>query len=171
MQGSTTETAMGDYPVQVVQSMSRVCLGAERHKISVISAHRVDSKFDSSDEAIAMATMYTANHLNGVRAIICLTESGATPLWMSRIRSGIPIYALTRHQETRQKVAMFRGVEAIPYDATSVDRKDVNRLAVKELESRNLVNKGDLVILTKGEHMGIDGGTNAMKILTVGNVP
>jgi len=167
----SAETAMGDFPIQVVESMSRVCLGAERHKISVISAHRVDSKFDCSDEAIAMATMYTANHLNGVRAIICLTESGATPLWMSRIRSGIPIYALTRHQETRQKVAMYRGVQAIPYDATAVDRKDVNRLAVRELESRNLVKKGDLVILTKGEHMGIDGGTNAMKILTVGNVP
>jgi pyruvate kinase len=167
----SAETAMGDFPIQVVQSMSRVCKGAERHKISSVSAHRVDSKFDCSDEAIAMATMYTANHLNGVRAILCLTESGSTPLWMSRIRSGIPIYALTRHQETRQKIAMFRGVEAIPYDATSVDRKDVNRLAVRELESRNIVKKGDLVILTKGEHMGIDGGTNAMKILTVGNVP
>jgi len=167
----SAETATGEYPIQVVESMSRVCLGAERHKISVISDHRVDSEFTTSDEAIAMATMYAANHLTGVRAILCLTESGSTPLWMSRIRSGIPVYAMTRHQRTRQKVALFRGVEAIPFDATAVDRKDVNRLAVNELESRHLVNKGDLVILTKGEHMGIDGGTNAMKILTVGNVP
>ena len=118
-----------------------------------------------------MATMYVANHLTGVKAILCLTESGATPLWMSRIRSGIPIYSLTRHQSTRLKTALFRGVEAIPFDATKVDRKDINRLAVKELESRNLLEKGDIVILTKGENMGIDGGTNAMKILTVGNVP
>lgn len=167
----SAETATGAHPVQVVKTMSRVCMGAEQHKISVVSDHRVDSAFDCSDEAIAMAAMYTANHLKGVKAIICLTETATTPLWMSRIRSGIPIYALTRHQATRQKVALYRGVEAIPYDATAVERKDVNRLAVSELESRHLVSKGDLVILTKGEYMGIDGGTNAMKILTVGNVP
>ena len=167
----SAETATGEHPIQVVETMSRVCIGAEGHKISVISDHRVDSEFDSSDEAIAMATMYTANHLTGVKAIICLTESGSTPLWMSRIRSGISIYALTRHQSTRQKISLYRGVEAIPFDATSVDRKDVNRMAVAELESRNLVQKGEVVILTKGEHMGVDGGTNAMKILIVGNVP
>jgi len=115
--------------------------------------------------------MYTANHLHGVAAILCLTESGSTPLWMSRIRSGIPIYALTRHQSTRRKVALYRGVESIFFDATKVELKDVNRLAVAELESRHLVAKGDIVILTKGAHMGIDGGTNSMKILTVGNVP
>jgi pyruvate kinase len=167
----SAETAAGDYPVKVVETMSRVCLGAEQHKVSTSSDHRVDTEFEYTDEAIAMATMYTANHLHGVKAIICLTESGSTPLWMSRIRSGIPIYALTRHEATRRKVALFRGVEAIPFDATSVERKDVNRLAVRELEIRNLVSFGDIVILTKGEHMGVDGGTNAMKILRAGQVP
>ncbi len=167
----SAETATGAYPVQVVETMSRVCLGAEQQKISVVSGHRVDSAFKSTDEAIAMATMYTANHLNGVKAILCLTESGSTPLWMSRISSGISIFAMTRHQSTRLKVALFRGVEAVPFDATQFERKDVNRKAVEELESRGLVQKGDIVILTKGEHMGVDGGTNAMKILVVGNVP
>ena len=167
----SAETATGSYPVQVVETMSRVCLGAEDTRVATVSDHRIDTNFECTDEAIAMATMYVANHLTGVKAIICLTESGATPLWMSRIRSGIAIYSLTRHQSTRQKTALYRGVEAIPFDATKVDRKDVNRLAVKELESRSLIKKGDIVILTKGEHMGIDGGTNAMKILTVGNVP
>jgi len=167
----SAETATGEYPVQVVETMSRVCIGAEREKKTVVSAHRMDSTFEFTEEAIAMATMYTANHLQGVRAIICLTESGATPLWMSRISSGMPIYALTRHPETARKMALYRGVEAILFDVTSVKRKHVNRLAVKELERRNLVKKDDLVILTKGVNMGVNGGTNAMKIFSVGDVP
>ena len=167
----SAETATGEYPIQVVETMSRVCMGAEHQKIAVVSGHRVDCEFETVDEAIAMATMYTANHLQGVKAILCLTESGATPLWMSRIRSGIPIYALTRHEKTGRKIALYRGVEALSFDATAVKRKNVNRLAVEYVESLGIVSKGDLVILTKGEYMGVDGGTNAMKILTVGNVP
>ena len=90
----SAETATGAYPVTVVETMSRVCIGAEQHKIAVVSDHRVDSEFESIDEAIAMATMYTANHLQGVKAILCLTESGATPLWMSRIRFRNPDFCL-----------------------------------------------------------------------------
>ncbi len=166
----SAETATGEYPVQVVKTMSRVCIGAESHREASVSGHRVECEFQNSDEAIAMAAMYTANHLSGVRAILCLTETGETPLWMSRISSGIPIYALTRRRPTLGKLSLYRGVEAITYDATKVKRKDVNRLAVLELEKRNLVKSGDLVILTKGEYMGVKSGTNAMKILIAGNV-
>jgi len=167
----SAETATGDYPVQVVETMSRVCIGAERHRKASVSGHRVELEFKSADEAIAMATMYTANHLSGVRAILCLTETGETPLWMSRISSGIPIYALTRRLPTMSKMSLYRGVEAISYDATKVKRKNVNRLAVHELEKRNLVKPGDRIILTKGEYMGVKSGTDAMRILTVGDVP
>jgi pyruvate kinase len=166
----SAETATGKYPVEVVETMSRLCIGAESNAISKISKHRVQEDFTTTDETIALSTMYAANHLKGVKAILCLTESGATPLWMSRIRTAIPIYVLTRHENTRNRVALFRGCEAIPYDATVVKRKDVNRLAVEQLSERGIVNDGDLVILTKGDHMGIHGGTNALKILVAGNV-
>lgn len=166
----SAETATGKYPVEAVEHMARLCSGAEKHKKSVISDHRVNSSFSSKDEAIALSTMYAANHLANVKAILCLTESGATALWMSRIRSGIPIYAMTRNDATRRRMALYRGVMAIPFDATAVKRKNVNRKAVQEAMKRNLVADGDLVILTKGDHMGIDGGTNALKILTVGSV-
>jgi len=166
----SAETATGDYPVEVVDHMSRLCMGAEKHNMVSLSQHRMRSTFPTIDESIAMATMYTANHLEGVKAILCLTESGATPLWMSRISSGLPIYALTRNKSTLHKVALYRGVEAIPFDVTAVKRKKVNRLAVQEVVDRGLVSEGDLIILTKGEQMGIDGGTNAMKILTIGKV-
>jgi len=145
-------------------------MGAEKEKVSKVSNHRMECEFKRRDEAIAMAAMYAANHLKGIKAIVCLTESGSTPLWMSRIRSGIAIYALTRREDTQRRVALYRGVEAIPFDPTLLARQDVNRLAIDELVKRELVQDGDLVILTKGDHMGQDGGTNAMKILKVGKI-
>lgn len=166
----SAETATGNFPVRVVEAMSRICLAAEKNPLTQTSRHRVEKQFMQTDEAIAMATMYTANHLEGIKAIICLTESGSTPLWMSRIRSGIPIYALSRHVQTRRKVALYRGVYAIPFDLLAHERKHLNAAAVAELESRQIVSKGDLVILTKGDQVGLHGGTNAMKILRVGEV-
>ncbi len=166
----SAETATGKFPIEVVEAMSRVCIGAEKERSAKSSSHRMRKQFTRADESIAMATMYTANHLKSIKAIICLTESGSTPLWMSRISSGIPIFALTRRDDSLRRVALYRGVEAILFDPTVLARQDVNRLAVNELQSRGYVSEGDLVILTKGDHMGLLGGTNAMKILVVGKI-
>ena len=105
----SAETSVGKHPAKVVAAMSKICVGAEKQREAMISTHRAGTTFDHVDEAIAMATMYTANHL-GVAAIIALTESGSTTLWMSRISSGIPIYAMTSRVETRRKVTLYRGV-------------------------------------------------------------
>jgi pyruvate kinase len=163
----SAETAMGKYPELAVSAMDRVCREAEKQDVAMRSDHRIDTSFQRVDEAIAMATMYSANHL-GVKAIACLTESGSTPLWMSRISSGIPIYALTSHVSTRRKVTLYRGVYPISFDTDSKDHAVVNREAVDELKRRGVVRDGDLVILTKGDLMGVLGGTNAMKIVRVG---
>ena len=114
-----------------------------------------------------MAAMYTANHL-GVTAIASLTESGSTPLWMSRISSGIPIYAMTPHVETRRKVTLYRGVYPVSFEIHSSDHAEVNREAIDELVRRGAVRDGDLIIITKGDLTGVHGGTNAMKIVRVG---
>jgi pyruvate kinase len=164
------ETAMGEHPVRVVEAVSRVCLGAEKEKTNKISGHRVELQWEQVDEAIAMASMYIANHLDGIKGIACLTESGSTPLIMSRIRSGIPILALTRLERTKRKMALFRGVEAIRFDPTVLERKDVNRLAIDKVKTVIPLVEGDLVLLTKGDHMGKLGGTNALKILRVGEI-
>ncbi len=164
------ETAMGEHPVKVVEAVSRVCLGAEKEKTNKISGHRVELQWEQVDEAIAMASMYIANHLDGIKGIACLTESGSTPLIMSRIRSGIPILALTRLERTKRKMALFRGVEAISFDPTVLERKDVNRLAIDKVKTVIPLVDGDLVLLTKGDHMGKLGGTNALKILKVGEI-
>ncbi|MEO7557663.1 MAG: pyruvate kinase alpha/beta domain-containing protein, partial [Gammaproteobacteria bacterium] len=106
----------------------------------------------------------------GAKAIVALTESGSTPLWMSRISSGIPIYALTKHAETRRKVTIYRGVYPVSFDLTTTDHAQVNKEAIDELVRRDSVHDGDLVIITKGDLMGVHGGTNAMKIVRVGDM-
>ncbi len=165
----SAETAVGKHPEIVIAAVVRACLGVEKHPIATKGSSAPEHSFTRADEAIAVASMYTANHLNIV-AIIALTESGATPLWMSRIRTNIPVFGLSRLPKTRAKMSLFRGVYPLEFDVTKMNRDEVNRRAVSELEKRGFVKKGDLVIITKGDHMGILGGTNALKIVQVGEV-
>ena len=166
----SAETAAGDYPVETVKAMNDVCLGAEKHPLTTQSRHRVNTEFHRIDEAIAMSVMYTANHLKGVKAIVCMTESGSTPRWMSRISSGMPIYAMTRQELTQRKCALYRGVEAIAFDVSAGPIEQVNKRAVDELKHRGIVKDGDLVLLSYGDHQGVHGGTNTLKIVSVGNI-
>lgn len=166
----SAETATGDHPAKVVATMSRICLSAEKSPRTQTSRHRMEWHFKRVDQAIAMATMYTANHLT-ISAIISLTESGATPLMMSRIRSGIPIFALSRDNLTRGKMTLYRGVYPISFDVTQLKPTEINFASVDALQKLGYLHLGELVILTKGDHMGVHGGTNAMKIVQVGNVP
>ena len=163
----SAETAVGKYPVKAVEAMAEVIRGAEKYQLAHSRVrHRVEGQFQGTDEAIAMAVMYTANHLR-VRAIVALTESGSTPLWMSRIRSDIPIYAFTRHEATRRRVTLYRGVYPVPFDITHTDPGVLYYAIFNQLLQRQLVGMGDLVILTQGELSGVSGGTNSMKILKV----
>jgi len=163
----SAETAAGKYPALAVKAMDRVCRSAERQPRARKSHHRIDSVFDHIDEAVAMSTMYAANHL-GVTAIAALTESGSTALWMSRISSGIPIYALTRHVTTRRKVTLYRGVYPVSMPPDINEHENVIAEVIEELQRRDTVRVGDLVIITKGDKMGKLGGTNTMQIIRVG---
>ena len=165
----SAETAVGQNPVKSVMAMSRVCLAAERKPRYQRSSHRLELQFERTDEAIAMATMYTANHLD-TKAIIALTESGTTTLWMSRIRTAMPIYGLSRIKKTLGRMSLYRGVYPIAFDVTQFTRDDVNKKAVEVMEQLDVLSEGDLVILTKGDHLGVGGGSNAMKILKVGEI-
>jgi len=167
----SAETASGKYPAEAIAAMDRICLVAEKERIAKRSDHRIDTRFHRIDEAIAMASMYTANHL-GVKAIAALTESGSTPRWMSRISSGIPIYALTKYVETRRKVTLFRGVYPVSFEvAEDEERAIIMKEAVDELLRRGAVRDGDLILVTRGETMGDAGGTNTMSIVRVGGDP
>lgn len=160
------ETSVGRYPVKVVQTMAKICEETEKQRSISTSDHRINTRFEKIDEAIAMATMYTANHI-GASAIVALTETGSTCLWMSRISSGIPIYGFTRHMSTMRRVKLYRGVYPIFFDVTTIESVDVNNMVIQDLVQANLVKEGDLVIITRGDLSGRRGGTNNMKVIRV----
>jgi pyruvate kinase len=161
------ETAVGAYPVEAIKAMSSVCVGAEKFPNQAgRMGQRAEDQFEQVDEAIAMAVMYTANHMK-VKAIIALTESGATTRWMSRVRSDIPIYAMTPYAATSRRVAMYRGVYPVQFEVLEPERDKLYAKIFETMLSKNFVSVGDLVIFTKGDLKGVSGSTNAMKILTV----
>jgi pyruvate kinase len=163
----SAESASGAYPVEAVAAMARVCLGAEKHSTSTHSHHRLGETFLRCDATIALAAMYAANHFHQIKAIIALTESGHTPLIMSRIRSGVPIYCYSRHSATQNRAVLFRGVYTVPFDPTDYDPAELSTAAIQELKKRDLVQPGDWVILTKGDFYRDSGGTNGLKLLPV----
>ena len=163
----SAETAAGDFPEETVKAMSEVCLGAELHPSVQVSKHRLDQSFDSIEETIALSTMYAANHLKGIKAIVALTESGATPQLMSRISSALPIFALSRHEVTLAKMAVYRGVQAVHFDSSNLSPEDVAPKALETLTAAGYLKSGDMVLMTKGDSMETIGGTNTCKVLIV----
>lgn len=166
----SAETAVGQFPEATVQAMHRIILGAERTYQTYPATNHPDDGFSRIDQSIALAAMYIANHLEDVRAIIAMTETGTTPQLMSRMRSGMPIFAFTPHPRTQRRVAIYRGVEPIPFDALNLPPERVNPEAVATLQKMGLVEDGQRLILTKGDYISAHGGTNALKIVTVGGV-
>jgi len=165
----SAETAAGEYPVETVKAMARVIEGAERHPLVQRSKHRIDQSFARIDESLALAAMYVANHLEGVKAVICMTETGFAPLIMSRITSSLPIYAMAEKQGTCEITALYKGVIPVPFPASTMDPKQVNHLAVETLREHKVVVDGDLVLITKGDFVNVQGGTNTLKVVRVGD--
>ena len=164
----SAETAAGDFPVETVEAMDRVCLGAERERRIQESGHRIHEGFSQIDETIALSAMYAANHLAGVAAIACMTASGYTPLIASRISSGLPIVGLAHNPVAQRRMALYRGVVSLPFDTSEMTPTELNERALALLVGQGIAAPGDHVILTRGDHMNAHGGTNTLKVLDVG---
>lgn len=158
------ETAMGRFPDKVVAAMSDTALGAEKHPTMSQSNYRVEQVFGDVNECIAMATMYAANHQHGLAAIVCLTESGITPLMASRIHSNLPIYGISRNRETCRRMALYRGVIPLFFDVTTT-YESVWQSALKLVAEAGSIVVGDRVAITAGDLAGEGGSTNTLKIL------
>ena len=163
----SAETATGQYPVQTVESMARICVEAEKSADVKLERHFLDRVFTRIDQSIAMAALFTAHHLK-VKAIAALTESGSTALWMSRLDCSVPVYALTPDPRTRLKVSLFKGVHPLMLRYVGNDRDELLREAEETLIRAGAVSQGDLIVLTSGEPIGQPGGTNSLKIVRVG---
>lgn len=166
----SAETATGQFPLATVQAMNRIILGAERSHQMRDQWRRDDHVPDRIDESIATAAMYVANRLPGVKAIIALTETGSTPIMMSRIRSGLPIVAFTPHAACQRRLTVYRGIQTVNFDSATVQPVEVNQKAVDVLLEQGVVTAGDKVILTKGDFVNVNGGTNTLKVVEVGGV-
>jgi len=161
----SAETATGKFPVETLAAMARVCLEAEKEETFVSERRRADAPANV-EEAIARATIFTANSLN-IKAVAALTQSGKTVLLMSRMNSNVPIFALSSVVETRRRVTLFRGVYPIMFKGARNPERALH-MAEDELLKRGAVSRGDYIVLTIGEPFGKAGGTNTMKIVKVG---
>ncbi len=165
----SAETAVGDYPVETIESMARICINAEKESEDNATDRRMGHvMFTRVDQSIAMSALYAASHFK-VKAIVALTQSGSTALWMSRVNAGTPIFAMTPMEATLSKVTLFSGVHPIAFNIESQDHSVTLRQAEDELARLKLVNEGDLIVMTVGEAIGKAGHTNTMKIVRVGD--
>lgn len=163
------ETAVGRHPARVVAAMARVCLGAEEELHADHRRSSTEEHFMRVDETISNAAIYIARHLD-LRALVALTESGTTALYMSRLHSGIPIYALTPHERTRRLVTLYRGVYPIPFEELNESDDDELRDAVTTLAKRGAVGPDDLILITHGKFRGVTGGTNSLHVVRVSDI-
>jgi len=165
----SAETAVGDYPVETIEAMARICLSAEREdEHHAVDRRTVSQKFTRIDQSIAMSALYAASHFK-VKAIVALTQSGSTPLWMSRMSAGVPIFALTPVQETLTKVTLFSGVHPVVFHSAAKDQSQEMLNAEQTLVDKGWVQDGDMIVITVGEAVGKAGHTNTLKIVRVGD--
>lgn len=162
----SAESAAGKYPVVTIEAMAAICVEAEKSETVELDKDFLDRTFTRIDQSIAMGALFTAHHL-GAKAIIALTESGSTALWMSRHITHVPIFALTPRVGSERAMALFRNVTPLHVDFNS-DRDSAMQAAVEIVIRQGYVVRGDMVVLTVGEPMGQAGGTNTLKIVRVG---
>ena len=163
----SAETAAGKYPVETIEAMARVCVEADRSEVKPLDAAFLNRTFTRIDQTIAMSALFVAHHMK-VKAVVSLTQSGSTALWMSRIDSGVPIYALTPEEASRRRMCLYREVHPIVMTYHAQEREALLLEAEQRLVDSGIVEKGDLIALTIGEPIGKSGGTNTLKIVRVG---
>jgi pyruvate kinase len=160
----SAETAVGRHPVKVVETMHRICLGAERHFARSGFAALSNVPFERIDQAIAMAAMYMARNIS-VQAIVALTESGSTAQWLSRVQSSVPIFALSPSVASRRRMALFRDVYPVAHEPVHTDIELAIQEVLRILWRKGHVKAGDRLIVTMGEKLGHQGGTNTLRLI------
>jgi len=166
----SAESAVGQFPVETVRAMARVCQEAEKEVLAHLDIQNtlIESNITQVEMAIAHAVVYTARHL-GVKAIAALTQSGTTARYMSSMDVGVPIYAMSPSEETQRKTTLLKGVYPVSFDHVTRESAKVMQLAEARLKELGAVEDGDLIILTIGEPIGKPGGTNTMKVIRIGS--
>src|SRR5687768_1269778 len=161
------ESAAGSYPLKAVEALVRICTGAEKQFEADTDFEKAPRDLERADQAIAMAAMFLSEHI-GVRAIVAMTESGGTARYLSRFRSPVPIFGLSRHEGARRRMALMRDVFPVDFDSRGLASREAARAALKQLFDDGLLGVGDRVVFTSGDHMEHHGATNTLRLLQVG---
>ncbi len=161
------ESAAGSWPVKAVEAMARICVGAEKQFVADTDFEAARRGLERADQAIAMATMFLSEHI-GVRGVVAMTESGGTARFLSRFRSSVPIFAFSRHGPARRKMALMRDVFPMDYDSRGQTPREAARGSIRLLVEAGLLQPGDRVVFTSGEHMETRGATNTLRLLEIG---
>jgi pyruvate kinase len=161
----SAETAAGKYPVETIEMMASICVEAENAEEIALDASFTNKQFARIDQSIAMGALFTAYHL-GCKAILALTESGSTALWMSRSKIHVPIYGLTSQVRSQRRMALYRNVTPMLMP-NYADRDEALMKAEALLVASGVLNPGDTYAITCGEPMGHPGGTNMLKVCRV----
>ena len=165
----SAETAAGQYPVETVAAMARICEEADQGKdANALDAAFLNREFTRVDQSIAMAALFTAHHMQ-IKAIVALTQSGSTALWISRLDSGVPVYALTPEMASRRRMALYREVHPLAIDYEHESAQTLADRAERTMIESGLLKRGDLIVMTSGEPVGKSGGTNTMKLMRLGD--
>jgi pyruvate kinase len=162
------ETATGDFPVETVEAMARICREAERSLSITLDHQFLDRTFTRIDQSIAMAAIFAAYHLD-VKAVAALTTTGSTTLWMSRLNCGLPIFGLTEDPAAMSRMTLFREVFPLLIPELNNDRDLLRLKAEERLLEAGVVAKGDLIVLSYGDKMGQRGSSNTISIVRVGD--
>ena len=161
----SAESATGLFPVKTIEAMAAICIEAEKSEVVNLDTDFLDQRFERIDQAIALGALFTAHHLNAT-AIAALTDSGSTPIWMSRHNIRVPIFALTSRIETQRALSTYRNVRPFSIEA-GVDRESALLGVEKRLKEIGVAKSGDTIVITIGEPMDQAGGTNTLKIVKV----
>ena len=161
----SAETAAGNYPLETVREMAQICVAAEAGESVKLETDFIGKTFEHIDQSIAMGALFTAHHL-GAKAIVAMTDSGSTALWMSRHLIQVPIYALTPNVASQRRMTLYRNVRPLLMSSSN-DRDTALSDAEAQLKKLGIVSSGDVYAITCGEPMGAPGGTNMMKVCRV----
>lgn len=162
----SAETATGQYPVKVIQMVDKICMSAEKHASFYYHIDSESCAYQRADQAIAMAAMHSANHFP-IKAIIALTESGATAIWMSRLHSNVPIYAVTSNPGTVSQLSLVSNVFPLFFDYSQIDNHDMNQKVIDFLVDSHCIEENTFILFTRGQIIGQPGQTNRLEILRV----
>ncbi|MDD7404155.1 MAG: pyruvate kinase [Butyribacter sp.] len=160
------ETAAGKYPVEALQMMVRIAQRTEedidyRHRFE----HFTSRKSNDITAAISHATCTTAYDISA-KAIVTVTKSGRSARMISKYRPDCTIIAGTTDETVYRQLGMSWGVIPVLVE----EKQDIFELfshAIDVARQKELVEKGDLVVLTSGVPLGVSGTTNMLKVQMV----